>query len=123
MALICDIDALGLWLRANGFLHDVEICRLDFNSTFESVTIGVTDVNAAFADGDNYRPDSKTLVFHGIRQLAIDIAGNEGVRIGRASHSSRGHLLLLHFDLNLGGGDLTLGRGSFRLSFEKLEIY
>lgn len=104
-------------------LHDVRVDRIEFDAVNDILTLVLEDLHA-MATGVSKHKSARpcALVFQEATHALIDVETSEGIRIGDASVGKQGSKLQLKVDLNLGGGDLTGGRGSIAAVFASLHI-
>ena len=104
-------------------LHDVCVDRIEFDADKDILTLVLEDLHAiatGVSKHENARPCA--LVFYGAMSVMIDVETSEGIRIGDVAVEKKGTGLQLRVDLNLGGGDLTRGRGSITATFASAHI-
>lgn len=104
-------------------LHDVCVDRIEFDAFKDILTLFLEDLHAiatGVSKHKNARPCA--LVFHGATSVLIDVETSEGIRIGDVTVEEKGTGFRFKVDLNLGGGDLTRGRGSITAAFASLHI-
>lgn len=111
------------FLAEFGGLHDVRVDRIDFDAANEALTLVLEDLHAV-ATGTSKHSTARpcALILREATRVVIDVETSEGIRIGEASIERNGPGLQLRMPLNLGGGDLTGGRGSIAAAFASLHI-
>ena len=108
---------------ALGGLHDVRVDRISVGSPKQrTVDIHVIDLNANCSDLEQHVMRPCVLRFFEVVEVIVDVNFREGIRIGDTEVFADSSLWRLHFDLNLGGGARTAGKGSISLLFGHLEI-
>lgn len=115
-------DPAQFFHRLDG-LHDARIETIDFDASARTLTLIVSDSQSNINSFPQYAGKrAAAFEFHHVQCFTADIEAKEGIRIGDVGVSTENPNIRIEIDLNLGGGDLTRGRASITVIFQKLRI-